>query len=137
MKTQYYKNGYIALISVILISVSLLILVVAVSFEGFFSRFTVLESEQKEMSAYLAESCVNTAVLKITQDVEYDGDETIAVGDSSCEIVAVTDGSPFATDRLIQAQGIYKDAYTNLEVQIDPDDLPVVTYVSWTEVGSF
>ena len=55
---QPTNDGFIALITAILLSAALLILVVAVSLEGYFSRFTVLESEQKEISIYAAETCV-------------------------------------------------------------------------------
>jgi len=137
MKKINLQGGYIALISAILISVSLLTLVIAVSFEGFYSRFSVLESEQKEMSSYLAESCVNTAIIKISQDPNYTGIESVPVGKFECGIVSVGNGKLFSTNRLIQAQGINGAAFTNLEVEIDPDDLPSIEFVSWTEVGSF
>lgn len=137
MKKINSQSGYIALISAILISVSLLTLVIAVSFEGFYSRFSVLESEQKEISAYLAESCVNTAILKIAQDKNYSGNEDIRVGKLGCRIFSVYEfdnNNPFPPDYIIEAQGTSSDAYTNLEVQIEPSDSSIV---SWTEVPSF
>lgn len=139
MKKIDTNNGYIALITAVLLSVSLLTLVVAVSFEGFFSRFSVLESEQKEHSAYLAESCVNTGILKIAQDTDYlkSTAQTIPMGSESCEIVSVSNGSVFASNRLIQAQGQFGDAFTNLAVEINPSSLPDVDIVSWTEIASF
>jgi hypothetical protein len=135
MNTQEQK-GYIALISAILISVSLLTMVIAVSFEGYFSRFNVLESEQKEISDYLAESCFNRAVIELTQDEDYDETPTVDVGDEECTIVAIDDGT-FPSNRLISVQGINGEAYTNLEIEIDLDSLPEVDVVSWVEVDSF
>lgn len=139
MKTHTTTKGYIALITVILISASLLTTVVAVSFQGFFSRIHILESEQKEQSAYLAESCINTAILKIAQDVDYlqNTSETITVGDKTCEIVSVTNGLVFVSNRLIKAQGHFKEAFTNLAVEINPASLPSVAIVSWNEVARF
>lgn len=137
MKTVQHQDGYIALITVILISVSLLTMVVAVSFEGFFSRFSVLESEQKETSAYLAESCFNTAVLMLAQDDDYSGNESIDVGTESCDIKNITTSGSFAERRTIQTQGIKGDAYTNLEITIDLDSLPSTDVVSWVEMPSF
>lgn len=137
-RPQFSRNcgGYIALITAILISVSLLIMVAVVSFEGFFSRFTVLESQQKEESAYLAEACVNTAIIKIAQDDSYTGGEYLTVGDRGCEIVSVDPGT-FPSERLIETQGTTSDAVTNLVVEIDTDDLPSIVIHEWTEVGSF
>lgn len=137
MKILKSQHGYIALISVIIVSISLLTLVISVSFTGFYSRFSVLESEQKEISNYLAEACINTAILKISQNETYTGAQTISVGAQNCEIVSVTTGNIFVSNRLIKAQGVYEDAYTNIEVEIDPDDLPIIDIKSWTEVPSF
>jgi hypothetical protein len=138
MKIQQHHNGYIALISAILISVSLLTMVIAVSFEGYFSRFNVLESEQKEMSAYLAESCFNTAVLKLSQDVDYTGNQYIHVGSEGCRIRSINNtGAQFSSNLVVRSQASSSGAYTNLQVEIDPDDLPSVTIVNWKEIGSF
>ncbi len=136
MKSLNYQEGYIALISALLISVSLLTLVIAVSSEGFYSRFNVLESEQKEISTYLAEACVQTAILEIAQDSNYNDDpEIIPVGESSenleCEIVSVDTGT-FPSTRLIRTQGINGDAYTNLEVEIGAS--PTHEIISWIEL---
>jgi len=135
MKIKRNNGGYIALISAILISVSLLVMVVAVSFEGFYSRFSVLESEQKEISAYLAESCVNTAILKISQNEDYTGGETILIGGHNCKIVNVDKSGSFNEKRIIQTQGSMGAAFTNLQVQIDYDELPTVDIESWVELA--
>lgn len=133
MKSLINQGGYIALISAILISVSLLTLVIAVSSEGFYSRFNVLESEQKEISTYLAESCLQTAILEIAQDSNYNDDPIIIpVGDDlECEIVSV-DAGTFPSTRLVRTQGIIGDAYTNLEVEIGAS--PTYEIVSWIEL---
>lgn len=128
------RGGYVALITAILISVSLLIMVVAVSFQGFFSRFTVLESQQKEQSIFLAEACVETARLEIAQDTSYSGGETIHVGTGECRIVSV---SGPAGAKVVQATATSSDAFTNLEVEVDASSLPDVTITSWEEVPSF
>lgn len=118
------QKGYIALITAILISISLLILTMAVSFEGYFSRFTVLESDHKEKSMYLAEACVQTAILKLAQDSGYTGGEMIPVGDDECRIVPGTGGNTI----LVQASS--SEAYTNLEVEVGSDS----NIVRWEEV---
>jgi hypothetical protein len=133
---QVAQKGYIALISAILISVSLLTMVIAVSFEGYFSRFNVLESEQKEISDYLAESCFNRAVIELSQDEEYDETPIVEVGEEECTIIDIEDGT-FPSNRLISVQGVNGEAYTNLEIEIDLDSLPEVDVISWVEVGSF
>lgn len=138
MYVSYHKTkgGYIALVTAILVSVSLLILTVAVSFEGFFSRFTILESNQKELSIYLAEACAQTAILELAQGNTDVGPRSVA-GDT-CEIV---DKNLSGGNWIIEVQGESSaGAFTNLVVVIDDGDLtsdpPVVDIVSWTEVGN-
>lgn len=137
MKYKHEHRGYIALITAILISVSLLTLVIAVSLEGYFSRFSVLESELKEVSAYLAESCFNTAVLELAQDEDYNEARTVKVSDQECSIVSITSSGSFSERRIIEVQGVYKESYTNLEIEIEMDSLPEVDIFAWEEVGSF
>jgi len=139
MKKKLTQKGYIALITVILVSASLLTVVLAVSHEGFFSRFGVLESLQKEQSAYLAESCINTAILKIAQDTNYleNTTKTIKVGIHSCEIISISTGSVFMSNRVIKSQGRIGDVYTNLVVEMDPSKLPLIDIVSWAQLARF
>jgi len=133
------EEGYIALIAAILISAALLIMVAVVSFEGFYSRFTILESELKEQSDYLAEACVQTAILKISQDDTYftaTFPETIPVGSENCEIVDVDHigfGIPGNYD--IEVSGLSGDAVTNLCVTVNFTDTTTYTITDWAEVG--
>ena len=129
------EGGFIALITAILISISLLIIVIAVSFQGFAGRFAILESELKEESDFLAEACVQTARLKLLQDNSYTGDETITVGNKTCRIVDV-DNTPLS-NATIQVSASSSDAYTNLEVIVDASAPPTVFIKSWEEVPSF
>lgn len=121
------QGGFIALVSAIIIAVVLITLVVAVSFAGFFGRFDIFDSEIKEVSQGLAEACIETAILKHAQDNSYAGGDTILVGDETCDILSVS-GSPLVE---IYVSGVYKNAYTNLEVIVDSASDYSVT--SWRE----
>jgi hypothetical protein len=132
MISKQRHSGYIAFISVIIISISLLTTVIAVSMSGFFSRFNILESEQKAVSFYLAKSCINTAFINFTQDTNYTAGLTnIKVGEHYCEIISVTTGSA-PSSRLITVQGKFNSAYTNLEVEIGP--APNYQILKWREL---
>lgn len=126
-----------ALIAAILISISLLILTTAVSFEGFFSRYSILESNLKEQSVYLAEACMNTAILELSQDPDFADVGTIPVGtDQECQIVSVTVGT-FPTYREIQTKAVSGEAVTNLFAEVDTDEVPHIEIRSWQEVANF
>ena len=62
------SSGFIALMSVLIISITLLGISFTRSNNGFFSRFGVLDSEYKKIGLGLAESCTNVALLKIAQN---------------------------------------------------------------------
>lgn len=91
-KQNKKENGFIALISSIIISAILLGVAVTFGVNSFHSRFNSLDSEFKRISLGLAESCVNVALLNLTEDYDYgksswdpDGEE-VQVGDNHCVI---------------------------------------------------
>lgn len=128
------QSGYIALISIIIIVALMMIISVAVSFSGFFSRFGILENEYKEVSSGLAEACGDAAILKLAGDWAYLGNESITVGFNNCLIVSIQDSGP---QKLIRVQGIYQKSYTNLEIRVSKDVLEEINIDSWKEVVNF
>jgi hypothetical protein len=126
------NSGFIALISVVIITLILLSTTASLATKGFLDRFNILEGEAKEISAGLASACVESALIKIARDgADYAGGETLAVSDKSCEIISTTHSGG---DSTIKAQGIYKKATTNYEVIVDTDDQDIT---SWKEVTTF
>lgn len=119
--------GFIALMSVIIISATLLAIIVSANVIGFYGRVNVLDFEFKEQSAALAEACVNYAILKLAQDDSYAGDEIRPVGSDECKIY------PIGPNKIIETQGVYRNSYTNLRVTVDAADLHVV---GWEEIAT-
>lgn len=66
------QGGFIALMSAIIISAILLGFAVTSGASSFHSRFNTVDGEFKRVSLGLAESCVNVALLKISEDYNYD-----------------------------------------------------------------
>ena len=115
------KKGYIALMSAIIISLILTGMTFALSGSGYFSRFNVLNSEYKRVSLGLAESCVNSALMNISQNYAYApaavGD-SINIGAQHCLIKSVTYGPEVAGRKAayITAQADYQGAFSNVKV---------------------
>jgi hypothetical protein len=126
-----FKRGFIALTSAILISSVLLTLAAAVSTSAFSSRFSALNGEYKRISLSLAESCVNSALLKIAQNYSYTTtNESVAVGSDNCTIVSIAYVPAGSGKRAftIKTQGQYKGAFSNIAVAAtaqDPSVAPV------------
>ena len=129
------KNGFIALISAIIISAALLSAISALSFTSYFIRFDILEAEYKDQSAGLAEACVETALLKLANDNAYSTtNEEIPVGVHKCTIVLI---DPSVSPIEIRTSADVNNFYTNYLVKsiIAADGTP--TIASWEEVANF
>lgn len=130
------NNGFIALISAIIISVILLLILTNLSLTGFYDRSNILDSELKERSSALAEACVDTAILKLANDISYipspafnfvteTGGEPVSINSDQCTIVSVdTSGSH------IKTQAKFNNAYTNFRIIINTTTFAVQ---SWEE----
>lgn len=124
------NNGFMALMSAIIISAVLLLIVTSLSFTGFYTRSNILDSELKEKSSALAEACVDTALLKLANDPLYappSGGEYIKVDEVSNEACTIKSIS----GSIIKTKANYNNKYfTNLEVRFNGGDLSVI---SWEE----
>ncbi len=127
---QNSNGGFIALVSVLLISVVLLLMVTTLSLGGYIGRFNILNSELKRVSASLADACANTAVLKLAEDWNYSGNETSTVsGSNTCHIFSVT--TVGANPQTLKAQAVYRNSYTNLAITVQQTPFSIL---SWNEI---
>lgn len=79
------QEGYLALMSSIIIAGVLMAAVFSLSFKSFMTRFNILDAEYKKRSFSYAEACADTAVLKVIENNSYAG-ETILFGSEECVI---------------------------------------------------
>ena len=141
MKTINNQSGFIALISVIIISLLLVTITVALSLVGFFGRFNILDNENKEISSGLAESCLDTVLLRLTQNPSYTpdpsmpGDQIISVGNRVCKISWI---NPSGTTwpKTIQVIASHSYSFTNLEANANVSG-GIVKLTSLKECGKF
>lgn len=126
MKKAAPQEGYIALVSAIVISVLLITITVGLGLDGIFSRLNILDSESKTRSIALAEACADTAILNVAQGNNQPANP-VTIGSDQCTIrCALSAGS----NTTIETQANFNKAYTNLKVVIDNNTL---TIVSWEE----
>lgn len=124
---QNSSQGYIALTSVIIISLLLITVSAALSSANYFSRFNILENEYKSKSYSLAESCVDFAVSRVIANAGYTGaNELINVGSDNCTVVSVSAGYP----KNIVTQAVYQKSYTNICAQINSSK----NIIGWKEL---
>src|SRR4051812_28055059 len=125
------QDGFVALISAIIISAVLLIISTSLSFSGFYGRYDILESELKNRSTNIAEACADMAMLKVTNDSSYNpNNEVIPIDNANCTIKSVTNNGAQIT---ILIQENYSNYYTNLRILVDSSTFSVI---SWQEIES-
>ncbi len=128
------QQGFIALISAIIISLLLVTISVTVATTGFLSRFNVLDSENKERSLALAEACLDTALLRLALNpADTTTGPVVISGSDTCNVYSVALNTPVADQITIQAKGVTNKAVTNLELIVNKDGL---TQISWEEIPS-
>lgn len=125
------SKGYIAITSAIIISVLLMAVVSAVSVSGFFERSNTVGALLKASGRALADACASKALLSLSENRSYAGNETVALGEDTCAILPVTtDGG----DYIIRTTATVQGSATNLRVKANASDLSIL---SWKEVAAF
>ncbi|MBI4053908.1 MAG: hypothetical protein HY397_01100 [Candidatus Doudnabacteria bacterium] len=123
------SDGYVALISAIIVSAVLLIIVFSISFSVYFARFNILDSEYKKISTGLAEACVEAAMLELAQDPSYAGGENKDVGSNQCSILSIP--PPSGGEYTIRTKAVFRNSVTNIVVVVNSTDFSVI---SWNEI---
>jgi CRISPR/Cas system CSM-associated protein Csm5 (group 7 of RAMP superfamily) len=132
-RNTHLEAGFIALMSVLLISFMLITFAVSVGISGFLGRYNQLDSEIKEQSIASAGACVEKAIADLVGDNPTTGTVTFGGGLYSCTIVAILADTPSAGETTIKSQGVYKNSYTNLVVVVDSTTQATL---SWREYAT-
>lgn len=118
-----YRNsqGFIALMSAIIISAVLLTIVATSSWGGFYKRSNGLDAELKARSVAAADACVAAALLSLAKRGDPAG-SILALNElDECRIGAVSG----AEQKTFEVQATSSGAVTNLRVTVDAKDFRV------------
>ncbi|MBN1325774.1 hypothetical protein JW977_02220 [Candidatus Falkowbacteria bacterium] len=125
------KNGYIALISVIIISAVVLILALGLAFISISEKQTIISHNKSLRNYYLANACANYAILQLQKNSEYAGNETISLDAYSCQIESVFGKGN--TNRSFITSSQIDDQKKVLKIELDQIK-PVTIIKSWGEL---
>ena len=125
------ERGFIALISVIIISAIMMVLVFTLEAASFFQRFDALDAENKRISLGLAEACANVGRLDIEAGNYIESPAASIVVDASdpkktCKICKAGASGD------INTRAVYNGAYTNLSITLNSD----FSVTKWQEVAA-
>lgn len=155
MRHASHNRGFIALMSMLLLSAVLAMLIFSTSTSTFFARFNTLDRENKRLASGLAESCTHLAILYLTENYSYDPvDDPLFVSgkgvpkmikDGTCFIESVLPHAPRSGNHVtvtILTKGIYQNSISVFQVTADVKNPTsnisstdsYITIVSWKEV---
>lgn len=118
MSTSGTQNelGFVALASVVVISLVLFVITFSLAFSGFYLRVNVLDLEYKQVSFSLARSCVEHALLDIAIGT-YTAPRTLRLKQGSCQICHI---DAVSVPHSIKTRAVYNKAVTNLTATASP-----------------
>ncbi len=132
MRMKNDQNGFVALVSAIVISGLLIIIGASLGYTGFFTRFNILGGEYKQTSLGLAESCAEIARVEIANNSSFavpSGGSTYTIDSSgnTCKILSVTG------TYTVQSQAVYQKSYSTIEAVYNRSGNDV-SVTSWKEI---
>ena len=126
------KNGYIALISAIVISVLLITITVTLGLNSLFGRFNILDAESKEQSSALAEACVDQAILDASYGT-YSTNKVVNVGPTASDNCTIVSSSLSGSQITIKTQSVINKSYTDFKIVVDANTFVTI---SWQECAN-
>ncbi|MDO8424635.1 MAG: hypothetical protein Q7S70_01700 [bacterium] len=126
-------NGYIALISILIISAVLLITAVGSSLLSISEANIGLKKSQGSEVFYSATACAEEALQKIRESPSFSGSGNLAVGEGNCGYAVENLGDQ---NRLVTASGTIQNATGKIKIAID-QVLPNIHITSWQQSADF
>ena len=125
------KNGYVALISLIIIGAIVLISVLALTFITISQTQNMISQNQSLKSYYLANACAHYALLKLQDNASYGGNETIEIDSYNCQIGQILGSAN--TNRTFNASS--NVASSNAQIQVVISQIKPRTIISsWQQI---
>ena len=130
MQHDTYQQGYVAVMSAIIITSILLVVALTFSSSSFLGRFDTQATEFKILTRNLAQGCIAHAQLMLVLG-NYTGGEDVIIGEYACRVISVTQGSGTTT---VQVTAVIDDRTTNLEAVLNSTTLAINSVI---EVSTF
>lgn len=127
-------KGYIALTSILLISMIVMALVLSVSFLGIGEFGMILTKNEAEEASFMADLCAEQALMKIESVLNYSGNESVTLGAMTCAILPIEGSGNF--NRVVKTQSAVSGNTRKVKIEISQIS-PKMQISSWQEVADF
>lgn len=126
-------RGYIALISVLIISAVLILIAVSIVQLGIGGTKMAIQENQSLESDYVAQACAEEALIKLVESATYSGNEIITINGNTCQILPL-EGS--GSNKVIKISTMTHNQTKRLKIETN-QLRPTIGIASWQEVSSF
>jgi hypothetical protein len=135
MKTQIHKkkDGYAALVSVLIIGALTLVIGVGGVFRAGNAASISIDESLSLRARTVSSWCTQLALLKLQETLHYEGNESIINDDATCSILTV-EGSGNA-DRVVKTESTVSGHFSREVVSIE-EISPVMEIESWQYVAN-
>lgn len=127
------QQGYIALMSVLLISAIGVGIMISVVASGINASKTDFSLQQGGAARSIASSCIEEALQKILETATTSSNSSLAIGSGTCQYLISSTGGQNIT---IFATGTLSTVVSKIKVVI-ATTTPAITLSSWEEVADF
>ena len=128
------ERGYIALITVSIIMAVVLLIVISASQLSISESEMALKQSRSAESFYLASACAEIALEKLKNNLNYGGNENIAINNNQCVILPIEGTGN--KNRIIKTESRLNDQYRKIVVKLAQIN-PQTVILSWQEVANF
>jgi len=127
------SGGYIALISVLIISAIIVLIATSASLVSIGESDMGFEENQAWETSFLAAACAEEALQQIKDSLPFSGSGNLSLGQGSC---GYTVTRLIGQNRIINASGTVDSIVRKLKITIDKIK-PSINITSWQEVADF
>ena len=128
------EQGYIALISVLIISAVLLLIASSSNLISISESDMSLQENQSWQSFYLATACAEHALMELKDNLKYTGNETLIFDNGTCDILPVEGKG--SKNRVIKVLGNAYNQTRKIKIEINKVN-PRMEIKSWTNITDF
>jgi len=128
------ERGYIALISVLIISAVLLLIACSSNLISIGESDMSLLENQSWQSFYLAAACAEHALVELKNNLKYTGNETLFFDNGTCDILPVEGKG--SKNRVIKVSGTAYNQVRKIKIEINKVN-PKMEIKSWTNITDF
>lgn len=128
------KNGYISLLTVLIIGTVCSTIAVALLMVGLSASRMSFALQQGALARSLAEACVETSLVKIASQKTYSGSGSITLGSGSCSYTVT---QPTGSTRLVAVSATVGTIVKKLQITATVNSSPgqvAVSVTGWQEV---